>query len=146
VALTPNGVVMEAHKICRPCKPQGDDLVSVTLPERVGRMYLHLSGEWDLPPLAGITTAPVLSADGTVRAAQGYDAASQLWCATVPLLIIPERPSREQAEAALRLLRTVFRTFPFADAPRDARIAILAWRWWISTNRRASMKAPFSSA
>jgi hypothetical protein len=109
-------------------------------------MYLHLSGEWDLPPLAGITTAPVLSADGTVRAAQGYDAASQLWCATVPLLIIPERPSREQAEAALRLLRTVFRTFPFADAPRDARIAILAWRWWISTNRRASMKAPFSSA
>jgi hypothetical protein len=118
VALTANGVVMEAHKICRPCKPQGDDLVSVTLPERVGRMYLHLSGEWDLPPLAGITTAPVLSADGTVRAAQGYDAASQLWCATVPPLTIPEQPSREQAEAALRVLRETFRTFPFADALR----------------------------
>ena len=118
VALTANGVVMEAHKICRPCKPQGDDLVSVTLPERIGRMYLHLSGEWDLPPLAGITTAPVLSADGTVRAAQGYDAASQLWCATVPPLTIPEQPSREQAEAALRVLRETFRTFPFADALR----------------------------
>jgi putative DNA primase/helicase len=118
VALTPNGVVMEAHNICRPCKPQGDDLVSVTLPERVGRMYLHLSGEWDLPPLAGITTAPVLSADGAVRSTEGYDPESQLWCAKVPQLQIPERPSREQAEAAFRVLRETFRTFPFADAPR----------------------------
>jgi putative DNA primase/helicase len=81
-------------------------------------MYLHLRGEWGLRPLAGITTAPVLSADGAVRSTEGYDPESQLWCAKVPSLQIPERPSREQAENALHLLRTAFRTFPFADAPR----------------------------
>lgn len=81
-------------------------------------MYLHLRGEWGLRPLAGITTAPVLSADGAVRSTEGYDPESQLWCAKVPKLQIPERPSREQAEAAFRVLRETFRTFPFADAPR----------------------------
>src|SRR5260370_38891639 len=55
---------------------------------------------------------------GTVRTADGYDPESQLWCAKVPLLQIPERPSREQVVAALRLLRTAFRPFPFAAAPR----------------------------
>jgi hypothetical protein len=38
----------------------------------------------------------------------------------VPPLELPERPTREQAEAALRLLRETFRTFPFADAARRA--------------------------
>jgi hypothetical protein len=33
-------------------------------------------------------------------------------------LPIPERPTRADAEAALRLLRETFRTFPFADAAR----------------------------
>jgi hypothetical protein len=118
IQLTPNGIVMEAHQLCRPVKVQGDEVVPVTLPERVGRMYLHLSGEWGLPPLAGVTTAPVLSGDGTMRAAEGYDPISQLWCAAIPLLSLPEQPSRAQAEAALRALRETFRTFPFADAAR----------------------------
>jgi hypothetical protein len=118
IQLTPNGIVMEAHQLCRPVKVQGDEVVPVTLPERVGRMYLHLSGEWSLPPLAGVTTAPVLLGDSTVHAAEGYDPMSQLWCAAVPPLSIPEQPSRAQAEAALRVLRQTFRTFPFADALR----------------------------
>jgi putative DNA primase/helicase len=124
--LRPDGIVLEAHQLCRPVKTQGDEPVSVTLPERVARMYLHLSGEWDLPPLAGITTAPVLSGDGAVRAAEGYDPISQLWSAAVPPLTIPDQPSRGQAEAALRVLRERFRTFPFADARRrhDNRLGV----------------------
>jgi hypothetical protein len=118
VELTPNGIVIEAHSLCRPVKADSDLPKPVTLPERVARMYLHLRGEWGLRPLAGITTAPVLSADGAVRSTEGYDPESQLWCAKVPQLQIPERPSREQAEAAFRVLRETFRTFPFADAPR----------------------------
>ena len=50
----------------------GDGLEPVTLPDRVARMYLELDGEWDLPPLEGICTAPLLSADGN-RTAKGYD-------------------------------------------------------------------------
>jgi hypothetical protein len=118
VELTPTGIVIEAHELCRPVKADSDLRKPVTLSERVARMYLHLRGEWGLRPLAGITTAPVLSADGAVRSTEGYAPESQLWCAKVPQLQIPERPSREQAEAAFRVLRETFRTFPFADAPR----------------------------
>jgi hypothetical protein len=124
IELTPNKVVMAAHDFCRPVREQGDELVRVTLPQRVGRMYLDLAGEWNLQPLAGITTAPVLAPDGTVRTAEGYDPMTQLWCARVPILTIPDQPSRKEAEAALRLLRERFRTFPVAEAARkkDARL------------------------
>jgi putative DNA primase/helicase len=114
--LTQNRIVIEAHDLCRPVKPQGDALVPVTLSGRVAGLYLDMAGERDLPPLAGITTAPVLALDGTVRTAEGYDPLTQLWCARMPTLTIPDQPSRKEAEAALRLLRETFRTFPFADA------------------------------
>jgi hypothetical protein len=106
--------------LSRPVRPQGDDFVPVTLPNRVARMYLDLSGEWALPPLTGISTAPILTPDGTIRTAEGYDQATGLWCASVQALQILEHPTRLQAEAALRVLRETFWTFPFADAPRQS--------------------------
>ena len=81
-------------------------------------MYLDMSGEWGLPLLAGVSTAPLLSEDGSVRAADGYDRTTGLWCCSVPKLRLPVRPSRANAEAALELLRHAFRTFPFGDAAR----------------------------
>lgn len=118
IRLTAHRVVVEAHRLCRPIKQGSDELVSVTLPNRVARMYLEMDGEWGLPPLAGISTAPLLSSDGSVRAAEGYDHATSLWCANVPSLRIAGQPTLAEAEAALRLLRETFRTFPFADAVR----------------------------
>ena len=102
------------------------NLIPVTLPDRVAQMYLDMFGEWDLPPLAGVSTAPLLSADGTVRMADGYDPATALWCRSVPNLRLLERPSHVDAEEALRQLRLAFRTFPFGDAARcwDASLGI----------------------
>jgi hypothetical protein len=116
--LTRNNVVMEAHRLCQPIKAKDDEVVAVTLPDRLAQMYLDMTGEWGLPPLVGVSTAPVLSGDGGVREADGYDAATGLWCSGVPKLDLPAQPSRAEAEAALRLLREAFRTFPFADAAR----------------------------
>jgi hypothetical protein len=52
--LTANRVVIEAHQLCRPVKPQGDDLVTVTLPNRVARMtkrgFCFLSESFGAPP------------------------------------------------------------------------------------------------
>lgn len=59
VELTPTGIVIAAHELCRPVKEKGHGLEPVTLPGPVARLYLEMAGEWDLPPLAGITTAPV---------------------------------------------------------------------------------------
>ena len=119
--LTGNKVVIEAHNVCRPMKMKKDELTRVTLPDRLARIYLDMSGEWNLPPLVGICTAPILSEDGTVRSADGYDAATELWCSNVPHLTgLTRRPSRADAEAAFGRLRQTFQSFPFADAPRRA--------------------------
>jgi putative DNA primase/helicase len=114
--MTPSRIVREAHRLSRPVKLVGEELVPVALQSAVARMYLEMDGEWDLRPFAGICTAPVLSSDGSIRTAEGYDPESCLWCAGIPDLQLPDRPTRDEAEAALRLLRDTFRTFPFADA------------------------------
>jgi hypothetical protein len=119
IPLTVNSVVVEAHRLCRPItfNAKGDK-GELTLPDRVARMYLDMRGEWDLPPLTGISTAPLLSGDGRIRRAIGYDRASGLWCCNVPKLRVPKRPQWQDAAAALHVLRECFKTFPFADAVR----------------------------
>lgn len=126
-ALTEHVIINEAHRICTPMKrtPQGDQ--AITLPGDVAKLYLALAGEWNLPPLAGITGAPILAANGGIRSADGYDAETHLFCSRVPAVDVPDRPSREQAEEALATLRIAFETFPFADAEtiEDAELGVM---------------------
>jgi hypothetical protein len=118
VPLSKHGIVMETHCLCEPIKidNQGKP-VPVTLPERVAQMYLDMH-DWNLPPLAGISTAPLLASDGSVRTVEGYDPVTSLWCANGSSVDLPTRPTIDDAIAALDLLRGMFRTFPFADAVR----------------------------
>jgi putative DNA primase/helicase len=119
IPLTRHNVVMEAHRLCQPVKEDSrGNLIPVTLPDRLAQMYLDMVGDWRLSPLAGISTAPLLSADGSVRTADGYDPGTGLWCRSVPALTLLSEPSRTDAEEGLRRLRQSFRTFPFADASR----------------------------
>jgi hypothetical protein len=114
--------VLTTHEVCRPyvLKAKRDGSVfedDVRLPRPLAVMYLDYGG-WGLPPLNGITTAPLLHEDGTIRSAVGYDAVSGMWCENVPDLtgLVPERPTGDDARAALSKLRDTFQTFPFADA------------------------------
>jgi hypothetical protein len=125
--LSNHNVVIEAHRLCQPVSVCSDGKrVPVTLPNRIAQMYLEMSGEWGLPTHTGISTTPLLSADGSVRAADGYDPVTGLWCSSIPALRLPLRPSRADAESVLGLLRQAFHTFPFGDAPRrwDASLGI----------------------
>ena len=115
--LTKESIVMEAHRVCEVVKISNGSPRPVTLPERVGRMYLD-ARDWGLPSLAGISTAPLLAEDGSIRTVEGYDPTTGLWCAHVLPVDLPERPTINDAIEALDLLRNVFRTFPFADAIR----------------------------
>ncbi|HEV7266418.1 MAG TPA: hypothetical protein VGN83_16080 [Falsiroseomonas sp.] len=120
--LTINGVVNEAHRIARPwmeTKIRGEiERKDITLPDRVAKLYLDDRAGWGLRPLDGITSAPLLHDDGTVRAAEGYDDVTRLWCERVPAVDVPAAPSQDDAAAALLRLRLHFRTFAFADAKR----------------------------
>jgi putative DNA primase/helicase len=113
--LTSHGVVRLAHQLCRPVK----DGKNATLPDRVATLYLDMVGDWKLPRMVGITSSPLLSDDGGIRTAVGYDRDAGLYCYNIPDLSVPERPTKQQAWAALEKLRRAFRTFPFADATRS---------------------------
>jgi putative DNA primase/helicase len=113
--LTNHSVVRLAHQFCRPVK----DGENATLPDRVAGLYLDMVGDWGLPKLVGITSSPLLSNDGGIRAAVGYDRDAGLYCCNIPALSLPNRPTKQQAENALATLRHAFRTFPFADATRS---------------------------
>jgi hypothetical protein len=116
VPLSFPGVVKEAHRLARPVLLNGaGEPKAITLPDRVARLYLD-PGDWGLQPLKGITTAPLLAADGTIRSAEGYDPQLGIWCAPGLALELPGKVSEQAARAALQLLRHEFRTFPFAEA------------------------------
>ena len=121
--MTPDALVLMAHTICRPyvLKAKQDGTVAevnARLPRSLAVMYLDWRGEWRLPPLNGIASAPLLQDDGTINSTQGYDLTTGMWCENVPDLtgLVPEQPTKEDAAAALRLIRETFKTFCFADA------------------------------
>ena len=120
--MTPHGVVFMAHGFCRPyaVKLKHGVLVedNVRLPHWCAIMYLDWRGQWQLRPLNGIASAPLLHDDGTINNIEGYDQPSGMWCENMPDLsgLIPDVPTRDTAEAALQLIRETFRTFCYADA------------------------------
>jgi hypothetical protein len=125
VEVTIEAVRVYAHKLCRPVKIRNarrggaTETVPVALSRDIAQLYLNgMEGAWGLKNFRGITTAPILKGDGSIRVATGYDCETGLWCHNIPDLIIPERPAETDARAALHRLRVFFRTFPYADSKR----------------------------
>ena len=146
--VTVEAVRVHAHEICRPIKLRntkgGIERIPVPLTKDIALLYLNgLEGLWGLSHFRGITTAPILKSDGSIRSASGYDAETGLWCHNIPELTIANRPTRRDAEAALHRLRFFFRTFPFADSQRmkDAALGVEVIDL-DRTDRSDSTKAP----
>jgi hypothetical protein len=114
--LVANNVIVEAHQLCQPVRFKKGEKKEITLPTPVAQMLLDLY-EWGVPPLAGITTAPLLEPDGSILIKAGYTRSHTMWCEPVPDLKVPASPTRADADAALLRLRQAFQTFPFADSP-----------------------------
>jgi len=121
--ITSEALMLMAHTISRPYVAKVKDggpavEVDAPLPRSFASMYLGWRGEWRLQPLNGIASSPLLREDGTIYSARGYDAVSGMWLENAPDLtgLIPERPTRDNSERALLLIREQFKTFCFADA------------------------------
>jgi hypothetical protein len=121
-SLNADSVILEAHKVCQPAedKSRRGQMVreKITLPTRVARLYLKLGEDLNLPVLKGICAAPLLGDDGSINGWAGYDKASGLWCTGVDTPAVAPKPTREEAANALRAIRTLFASFPFADSDR----------------------------
>ncbi len=121
--MTPEGVIREAHGCCRPyvIRERKENVFErdTALPKGTALMYLDMRGEWGLPPLNGIASAPLLDEAGSIHAHEGYDVGTGMWCEHVPpdlALLVPSHPTETEARAALLVLRHRLRTFAFADA------------------------------
>jgi len=82
--------------------------------------------EWGVPPLSGVTSSPIFHPDGTILGAAGYDEQTRLYYAPDTGFIlppIPDTPTAEDVQAALRIVAEVFYDFPFCE-PADRANAI----------------------
>ena len=121
--VTADGVILEAHGCCRPYvireRREGVSEANAPLPRTTAQMYLDMRGEWRLPPLNGIASAPLLDGGGGIHAHEGYDARTGTYCERMPPSLaaaVPDHPTNADAAAALLKLRWLLRTFAFADA------------------------------
>lgn len=96
---------------------RSNDWVSIDAPIQIAVAYLERIGNWNLPVLTGIVTAPTLRPDGSILDQPGYDAATGiLYSPTAVYPPVPVNPSRAQACAALALLTGLLDEFPFVGA------------------------------
>ena len=101
--MTPDALVLMAHACAVLTSSRQRRMARMyeadaRLPRSFAVMYLDWRGEWRLPPLNGIATAPLLQDDGTINSTEGYDSASGMWCENVPDLtaLVPERPTKDE--------------------------------------------------
>ena len=76
--------------------------IPAACPDRLAEMYLCKSNGWRVPELRGVRESPTLRADGSILQTPGYDEKTGLWYeprSDYP--VIPENPTRADAEAAL---------------------------------------------
>jgi hypothetical protein len=74
-------------------------------------------GPW--PTFAGVTSTPFLRADGSIASKPGFDDATGMFLMDpVALPDMPTRPTKADAEKALKLLDELLEDFPFMD-PKD---------------------------
>ena len=83
-------------------------------PVSLANHFLARGDKWRTPILAGVET-PTLRKDGTLLEADGYDPKSGLLLdkGGVDYPKVPERPTREDALAAMAALKVPFQDFPF---------------------------------
>jgi hypothetical protein len=100
--------------------------VGIDAPGHVVETYQGRVGEWNLPVLAGVIGSPHLRRDGSLHDVPGYDPMTGLlYRPECEFDRIPERPTRNDAIAAMRLFDDLLAGFPFVT-PADKAVALSA--------------------
>ena len=107
---------------------RANDFVPATPPAIAAEILLARAGHWAFERISGVITAPTLRPDGSILFEPGYDRETQLYHAANPSLRMPqlsERPSKQDAITAIRLLEEVLVEFPF-ETETDKAVALSA--------------------
>ncbi len=92
------------------------DWVKTKPPRDIAELMLVRRGRWPFAKIHGVLAAPTLRPDGSLLATEGFDAATGLYVLSPPdMPPVPERPTRADAAAALKLLKKLLGEFPWVD-------------------------------
>ena len=93
-------------------------------PKDVAQTYLERSRK-HMPVLFGVVTAPTLRHDGSIVQEPGYDERARIFFEPngVTFPTIPDRPTKEQALAALEQLKALIRGYQFGAAGRSVALS-----------------------
>jgi putative DNA primase/helicase len=102
---------------------RSEDWIATDAPSAVAKAVLATAQDWsEIPILTGIVEAPALRPDGTVLDRPGYDPATGLLFdpGGTEFPQVPHRPTRQQAERALAMLREIISGFPFVGGESES--------------------------
>jgi putative DNA primase/helicase len=91
-------------------------------PDRIGDVLRARQGQWQFHIVLGIVHTPQFRPDGSLTMTEGYDPDTRLLFKSEGEVFppIPDRPTREEALAALKLLTDAIKTFPFKSKVDEA--------------------------
>jgi len=91
-------------------------MVACRVPYEIAATILEREGTWTFPAVAGVIATPTMRPDGSLLTEPGYDPATRLLLVEPPPMPpIPDEPTREDALAALALLKGLLEEFPLVD-------------------------------
>jgi putative DNA primase/helicase len=104
------------HAIWIKWDARSNGLVRINPPAEVAATVLARVGDWKVPAIRGVISAPTMRSDGSLLTEQGYDDVTGLLLVEPPPMPgIPGKPTREDALKALALLESLLTGFPFVD-------------------------------
>ncbi|TAL45475.1 MAG: hypothetical protein EPN91_02355 [Salinibacterium sp.] len=111
----------------RKIETRSQELVACDAPEQVCSVLLSMAGEWTARPMLGIIEAPTIRPDGSILQDPGYDEATGLVYdpGQAQFSPISEKPTIEEARAAMTRLTDLLEEFPFVSKV-DRSVAISA--------------------
>lgn len=102
------------------------DAVPTNAPSDVAKTLLAREGQWEFPPVSGVISTPTMRADGTILSAEGYDKKTRLLLVARPAMPpIAERPTKDDAVAALAVISDLLTEFPLVG-PVSRAVALSA--------------------
>jgi putative DNA primase/helicase len=89
---------------------------TINPPAYLAKTILARKGEWNFPSISGVSSTPIIRPDGSLVCKIGYDPQTRLYIDALPTMpIMPDKPTRDDALVALRLLKDLIAEFPFID-------------------------------
>ena len=95
--------------------------LTVSPPSDLANYVIEVADFTNLPTIIGVSSFPLMAADGSFSTTPGYDFETRYYYAQrATPITIPTAPTREDAMLAVQRLIEPFKDFPFADASDKA--------------------------